>query len=194
MIAILGILATILMAVAGNVIEKGRSVQCLSNLRQFGVAMHMYADENGGFLPSSSHHREADGTSLSWTETLKIYLGDDFIGRCPSVPDHPAKITYAINDLLTNPENGAGIPMTDCADPALTLLVGETARNQSAEHFHFRGAPRGRVSPAMFRSSVHVECHGSGANYLFVDAHVERLAWTEVQQRLHESDQYFLHP
>src|SRR5690625_4382857 len=167
------------MAVAGNVIEKGRSVQCLSNLRQFGVAMHMYADENGGFLPWSSHHREADGTSLSWSETLKIYLGDDFIGRCPSVTDHPANITYAINDFLTNPENGAGIPMTACADPALTLPGEATTPSRSAARLHSRGAPRGRVSPAMFRSSVRIECHRSGANYPVVDAHGDRLAWTE---------------
>lgn len=193
-IAIIGILMTILVAVSGSVIEKGRSIQCLSNLRQFGVAMHLYADENGGRLPSNGHHRESDGSSLSWTETLKVYLGDDFIGRCPSVPDHPARITYALNDLLTHPEDGSGIPITSCRDPAAILLVAEIARNQSTEHFHFRGAARGRISPAMFRSSVHVECHGAGANYLFVDGHVENLAWTEIEKRLNESEQYFLYP
>jgi prepilin-type N-terminal cleavage/methylation domain-containing protein/prepilin-type processing-associated H-X9-DG protein len=193
-IAILGILAAILFSVLGNVVEKSRSIQCLSNLRQFGVAAHMYADDNAGRLPSSSHHREEDGSSLSWTETLETYLGPDFIGRCPSVPDHPARITYALNDLLTESGDGAGIPLTFCRDPALTLLVGEIAPSQSTEHFHFRGASRGRVSPAMFSSSVHVEGHGSGANYLFVDAHVEALGWPDVQRRLNESEQTFLQP
>ncbi|MCU0793260.1 MAG: prepilin-type N-terminal cleavage/methylation domain-containing protein [Opitutaceae bacterium] len=192
-VAIIGILAAILFPVAARVRATGQTTRCLSNLRQFGAAIHLYAGENQGRLPSSSHQRAPDGSSLSWTHTLTAYLGPDFIGRCPSVPDHPAKISYALNDLLTLAD-GTGVAFTKVRQPAATLLVGELAVDASSEHFHFAGASRGRVTSALFQSSVNVRCHGTGANYLFVDGHVATLPWSEIPPRLALANPVFLHP
>jgi prepilin-type processing-associated H-X9-DG protein len=74
------------------------------------------------------------------------------------------------------------------------IALGELATNQTSEHFHFRGASRGRVTPSLFRAMVNVECHGAGANYLFVDGHAESLAWTQVQERLNQTNTVFLQP
>ncbi|MBC8010279.1 MAG: prepilin-type N-terminal cleavage/methylation domain-containing protein [Burkholderiales bacterium] len=192
-IAIIGILAAILFPVAARVRASGQTTRCLSNLRQFGAAIHLHAGENQGRLPSSSHQRAPDGTSLSWTHTLTTYLGPDFIGRCPSVPDHPARVSYALNDLLTLAD-GTGLPLTQVRQPAATLLIGELALDASSEHFHFAGASRGRVTNALFQSSVNVQCHGAGANYLFSDAHVATLSWPEIQRRLAPANPVFLNP
>jgi prepilin-type N-terminal cleavage/methylation domain-containing protein/prepilin-type processing-associated H-X9-DG protein len=192
-IAIVAALTTLLFTVAGLAREKGKAVTCQSNLRQMGVALRLYESDNKGRLPSTSHLRAADGTSLSWTTTLAAYLGPNFIGRCPSVPDHPAKVTYALNDLLTSP-GGEGMMLTALRTPSATFVIGEIAREQSSEHFHFAGAARGRVTPALFKSYVNVECHGTRAHYLFADAHVEPLAWTEVQRRLADVNSPFLKP
>ncbi|MEY4489124.1 MAG: hypothetical protein RIQ79_1632 [Verrucomicrobiota bacterium] len=192
-VAIVGILTTLLFTVGTLAREKGKSITCLSNLRQMGVALRLYESDNKGRLPSSSHLRATDGTSLSWISTLAAYLGPDFIGRCPAVPDHPAKVTYALNDLLTD-TSGEGMTLVSLRAPSATLAIGEIAIEQSSEHFHFAGAARGRVTAALFKSFVNVECHGSRANYLFVDAHVEPLAWTEVQRRLADASSPFLKP
>lgn len=45
-IAIIGILAAILIPTVGSVREKAKKIQCLSNMRQWGQAMMMYASEN----------------------------------------------------------------------------------------------------------------------------------------------------
>ena len=182
-----------MIAATGGVRARAGALQCQSNLRQMGVAMNLYAGDNKGRLPSSSHQRASDGSSLSWTNTFAVYLGPDFIGRCPSVPDHPARVTYALNDLLTAAD-GSGIRLSDCRSPVSTMLVGEIAAGQSSEHFHFAGAARGRVTNAMFKSFVNAEVHGTGANYLFVDGHVQALAWTEVQRRLAVTNTPFLNP
>ena len=50
-IAVIAILAAMTMSVLASAREKGRAAQCLSNLRQWGVAFRMYADDNSDFLP-----------------------------------------------------------------------------------------------------------------------------------------------
>lgn len=192
-IAIVGVLTTLLFTAGGLARERGKSITCLSNLRQMGVALRLFESDHKGRLPSSSHLRAADGTSLSWINTLVPYLGPDFIGRCPSAPGHPAKVTYALNDLLTD-LSGEGLILTSVRSPSATLAIGEIALGQSSEHFHFAGAARGRITAASFKSSVNVECHGRGANYLFVDAHVEPLAWTKIRRRLADANTPFLKP
>ncbi len=192
-IAVVAVLAALLVAATRAVGEKSRAIKCTSDLRQIGAAAHLYLGENRGRLPSSSHLRAADGSSRSWTRTLAPYLGVNFLGRCPSVPTHPAKVTYGWNDLLTEAD-GAGIPFGACRNPASTLAAAELALDQSVEHFHFQGAARGRVTNAMFKSFVNVECHGRGANYLFVDGHVQNLPWPETQSRLALAGGAFLQP
>jgi prepilin-type N-terminal cleavage/methylation domain-containing protein/prepilin-type processing-associated H-X9-DG protein len=192
-IAIIGALAALVTGVLGGARARARAATCLSNLRQVGAAAHLFAAENGGRLPGTSHLRTGDGASLSWTATLAPQLGAGFLGRCPDALDHPAKITYGWNDLLTTGE-GAGLPLSACRQPSATLMLAELAPEQSAEHFHFAGAARGRVTPALFRSFIHVERHGASANYLFVDGHVAALSWAEIQRRLALAPSPLVHP
>ncbi|MBE2181301.1 MAG: prepilin-type N-terminal cleavage/methylation domain-containing protein [Chthoniobacterales bacterium] len=191
--AIMALLTMIAIAAVGGGLDRAQSTKCLQSMRQVGAAMQMHAGDNNGRLPSSSHLRAADGSSLSWTSTLSAYLGTNFLGRCPAVPDHRSRITYGWNDLLTE-TNGAGIPLARCRAPNNTMVLGELATNQTSEHFHFRGASRGVVTPSFFRSMVNVECHGRGANYLFADGHAENLAWSDVQTRLMSSATPFIQP
>src|SRR5579863_6824594 len=50
-IAIIAVLAAVILAVLARAQEKARATQCLDNLRQWGVAFRMYADDNDDFLP-----------------------------------------------------------------------------------------------------------------------------------------------
>jgi len=50
-IAIIAILAGLLLPALARAKERARSVACLNNLKQLGVALMAYADENGGLLP-----------------------------------------------------------------------------------------------------------------------------------------------
>ena len=49
--AIIAILAGLLLSALARSKEKGRSTQCANNLRQWGMAYRMYADDNDDFLP-----------------------------------------------------------------------------------------------------------------------------------------------
>jgi prepilin-type N-terminal cleavage/methylation domain-containing protein len=67
-IAIIGILASILIPIVGSAREAARASHCVSNLRQIGVALHLYADENNGRFPAAN-----DG-QIQWSGALGVYL------------------------------------------------------------------------------------------------------------------------
>src|SRR5262245_48558257 len=56
----------------GKAREQARRIQCQDNLRQWGIAMQFYRDDNQGYLPreGSTPYKQADG----WFNVLPPYL------------------------------------------------------------------------------------------------------------------------
>ncbi|MBS1368952.1 MAG: DUF1559 domain-containing protein [Lentisphaeria bacterium] len=52
-IAIITILAAMLLPALNTARERARSINCVSNLKQVGMKVHMYADDSADFLPSA---------------------------------------------------------------------------------------------------------------------------------------------
>lgn len=77
-IAIMAVLAALLLPVLANSKEKARSAQCVNNLRQWGLAFQMYADDHDDFLP-----RRGQGVQMlaqinrpeDWFNALPPYFG-----------------------------------------------------------------------------------------------------------------------
>ncbi|MCX8090345.1 MAG: type II secretion system GspH family protein [Verrucomicrobiae bacterium] len=82
-IAIIAILASMLLPALSRAKESGRRIACVSNLRQLGLALKMYADDNEGmFPPRSSRGR--------WpTQLFDAYRNVNVL-RCPSDGPNPA--------------------------------------------------------------------------------------------------------
>ncbi|MBS0660831.1 MAG: prepilin-type N-terminal cleavage/methylation domain-containing protein [Verrucomicrobia bacterium] len=196
-LAIVGLIAAFTTAAVNVAGEKRKSVQCLNQLRQLGVASLLYAADNDMTLPASAHQRSLG--LQSWTLALQNYAGGKVVFRCPCDEDKTRAYTYVINDFLTPAP--AGAPDLDFSRLASLERAGETVlfaeaskTYKNTDHFHFsdyRGQP---VSADAFLSQVGTERHRGSANYLFADGRVESLTWKRVQARLRDPQDRFVDP
>jgi prepilin-type N-terminal cleavage/methylation domain-containing protein/prepilin-type processing-associated H-X9-DG protein len=86
-IAIIAILAAILFPVFARAREKARQTSCLSNLKQMGLAVHMYAQDNDERVPMSyDEFTFAGGGGYKgwWVGMVEPYIKNGGIFNCPS--------------------------------------------------------------------------------------------------------------
>jgi prepilin-type processing-associated H-X9-DG protein len=76
-IAIIGILASILIPVVGKVRESARQAQSASNTRQITLAILTYADDHNGFAPKGASGPGQDGfiQNNSWNIEIMPWIG-----------------------------------------------------------------------------------------------------------------------
>jgi prepilin-type N-terminal cleavage/methylation domain-containing protein/prepilin-type processing-associated H-X9-DG protein len=85
-IAIIAILAAILFPVFAQAREKARQASCQSNLKQIGLALHMYAqDYDDNFAPAwVESGRKSPGTVVYWQTFAQSYVKNRPVTLCPS--------------------------------------------------------------------------------------------------------------
>jgi prepilin-type N-terminal cleavage/methylation domain-containing protein len=103
-IGIIAILIAMLMPALTRARAATQKVACMSNLRQHGMALRMYANDNRGRLPSADDYGTKLGTyfgikdeaksGYSW---LHYYGNDHLIWACPSEITRDGYPAYGIN-------------------------------------------------------------------------------------------------
>jgi prepilin-type N-terminal cleavage/methylation domain-containing protein/prepilin-type processing-associated H-X9-DG protein len=96
-VAIIGILAAMLLPALSKAREKGRQAVCISNLRQIGIALMIYAQGNNGYIPRAGCYNPTVG--YHWYKYLTgslnypspqllppVKIGHPTVLICPSLP------------------------------------------------------------------------------------------------------------
>jgi prepilin-type N-terminal cleavage/methylation domain-containing protein/prepilin-type processing-associated H-X9-DG protein len=100
-IGIIAILASMLLPALARAKESGKRIQSLNNMRQLGMALMMYTDDNEGKLPPRSHpHR--------WPSRLlaEIGIGPADNGNVPAGTNTDFKILVCPSDPMPSSGNG----------------------------------------------------------------------------------------
>lgn len=82
-IAIIAILAAILFPVMTEARQKARQSNCTSNLRQLGLGVQMYAEEQRGYPGASSPATTVPRTR--WVDHIYPYVKNERVYLCPSM-------------------------------------------------------------------------------------------------------------
>lgn len=198
-IAIVCLLAAILFPVFGRVREAGRRTTCASNLKQIGMALNQYAQDNR-FYPLIDFNAYINGQSGAWAEKVFPYVKADKVFECPSSrfglfrsgcpptdksdPDHPISWngSYNLNirdakwfrDPVTGTYTGAYKPLettspTRYTRPASTILVLDGDGGFVSPGYQEPPA----LDVATLQNYGVPDRHEGGVNVAFADGHVK---------------------
>lgn len=124
-IAIIALLLSMLLPALSRARMYARRVVSTSNMRQIGMAMTLYAEDNEGLFPETTHgHSGTRAREVSWINTLSKYVGDvDDIRICPADPKRQQRLeagltSYTMNEYIA----------VDDRDP-FGRVVGRSYRN-----------------------------------------------------------------
>jgi prepilin-type N-terminal cleavage/methylation domain-containing protein/prepilin-type processing-associated H-X9-DG protein len=132
-IAIIAILAAILFPVFAQAREQARKISCVSNLKQLGTALLMYAqdydeqlvpwhsgkDANGGTLVTVAN-RDSQGFDLAWDRLIQPYVKNNFVSGCPS--DISAGSAGAVRSFSMPGNMGGNWCPNDVPPPTLAAI------------------------------------------------------------------------
>lgn len=196
-IAVIGVLAALLLPALAWARQSARSIQCLGRMRQLGLAVRLYADDNGDEFPRSQHSAFAHG-QLPWGRALAPQLGSDTtawtnllrsVYWCPG-DRRTNGWSYGLNVYfeLGPDDDYDGKPQTwrraeAVPRPSATVLFAENA--SAADHImpNFWTASPDAVDVASRR-------HGGRANFNFVDGHAEARAFQSIYEPAQRIDQW----
>ncbi|WP_206170803.1 type II secretion system protein [Phragmitibacter flavus] len=203
-IGIIALLGSMGFAATQGILVKSRQAKCASNLRQIGVAVIGYTQENAGNFPVSTHGLDVTTYGNAWIYSLAPYLSDvEEVRICPADPKSAERLeakgtSYIMNSFLTVPKlSPFGEPMGGFTNlnglssmtntPMAFIInfskgVGVTNDHTHSEAWTNWGRVVEDIQPDAFRLGSERPDRSSGSsNYLFVDGHVENIKAEVIQ-------------
>jgi prepilin-type N-terminal cleavage/methylation domain-containing protein/prepilin-type processing-associated H-X9-DG protein len=186
-IAIIGILSSMLLPALVRAKGKANSIKCVSNMRQLGMGLQMYADDFDDRCPPVT--REFEG---NWIFQLEPYYGNRKILKCPADRFTEWR-SYLINgwndyfrstmkredfDMFSEGLAPQSMRLANVRYPSETLLFGEKAKGSFHVHMDFyQGTGNDVEEIDQSRHGAGGREEAGGSNYTFVDGSVRFLKY-----------------
>ncbi len=201
-IAIIAILAAMLMPALAKAREKAQAASCVSNLRQMGTAFNMYLVDTKDYMPYGGANAPTD--AAAWYNGIYPYLDNIEIFNCPAID--AATVNWAIfSDFGTYTEIEGympgeygynihlGVPASAWPGPGACAPKAVTRSTQLRKAtpiiadvntliFLYSHPNYEQVALAKGETTAGFATrrHGSNANIVFHDGHVESLSGGEI--------------
>ncbi len=219
-IAIIGILAAILIPTVGAVRDSARASQCMSNLRQIGLAIHMYAADHDDRTPANIHPDQGipanlEGTyigdggdvrTLGWLISEEVggptgspggYIDTPELLICPSLPERVyenAGYKRAEEINRSNPLVRTGYGWIFRVSTGEFARIGNDRVNNDNLNVPFVfdfGWENGAGPQGVIMGNN--PSHGSGMNVLHLGGHVTRVSLDDVNREAASWNQLYLY-
>ncbi len=176
-IAIIGILASLLLPALTRAKHKANNTACLNNLKQWGLATHLFAADNNDYLPKDG---TPNGTSTAegWYNDLPRVLGLPIYeqmpwhtnaaidpGRCLWIcPSNPRRSNgnnlfhYCLNEHVNGSGSGNQVRLSSLRQPSRVVWLFDN----------------GKLAAVAQQNNVHTNLHSQGAQFTFLDGHSAR--------------------
>jgi len=188
-IAIIAILAALLLPALASAKQKAWGISCVSNLKQIGLGMRMFADDNEERYPLSGdaivwNLTDPNAPTNGWMQQLFVYVQNTNVYHCPGNAQLPSRNRSPFNYFngvraayIAAGEQRAAVSGRQILFPAAYVLAGDTI--DSGQYFLPNDADKDDYSQncvggdANGAPAVEWKAHNNGQDILFADGHVK---------------------
>ncbi len=203
--AIIALLAALLLPALTQSRGKAESLTCANNLKQLSLAWTLYADDNADLLVNNHGVPETLARRQTWANNVEDWLASDDntnpvyltqsklgpfanrstrIYKCPSdrapAPNGPRSRSMSMNAQVGNPGE-----LTNRFNPLYTQFYRKTDVLNPSGIFVFLDEHADTLNDGFFVNvledyewgNLPGSYHNGGANFTFVDGHVEHHRW-----------------
>jgi prepilin-type N-terminal cleavage/methylation domain-containing protein/prepilin-type processing-associated H-X9-DG protein len=183
-IAIIAILAALLLPALGKAKEKAKATVCLNNLKQWGTALYLYANEHSDSLPPEGNVFPGNTPQTqAWYVQLALQMKAPRYFDMPWRTNAAADVGRSVYICPSNTRRAEGASYKNLFHYCLNGFIddGGLRRMSSVLRpttvvylFDSKNQPAVLTSTSRPGNFVHTNLHSGGAQFLFLDSHVGR--------------------